>query len=74
VLEHFREEEIILHLFSIFGAFSSDRILKATKEVIVHFFIHNVTSRDDFLMENALTVKIPVNYTDEFWESFEATT
>ena len=40
VLEHFREGETNC-LFFIFGAFSSDRIPKATKDIGVHFFIHS---------------------------------
>jgi hypothetical protein len=32
-------------LFSIFGAFPSDRIPKTTKDAGVHFIIHSFTSR-----------------------------
>ena len=72
-MEHFREEETN-YWFSTFRAFPSDRIPKATKEVIFSFFIHSFTFRDEFVVENALAVTIPVNYTHEFWELFEATT
>jgi hypothetical protein len=41
-----------------FGAFLSYRIPKATKDVNSHFIIHSA---------------ITVNYTCEFWKSFEAT-
>jgi hypothetical protein len=40
-----------------FGTFPSGRISKATKNVNVHSFIHSFTSRDEFIMENARTVK-----------------
>ena len=42
-----------------FGAFPSDRFLKATNEVNVRFFPY---------------VTIPVNYTRELWVIFEVTT
>jgi hypothetical protein len=48
--------------FSIFWVFPSDRIPKATKDANVHFFIHSLPQ-----------AVIPVNYTSEFREIFEAT-
>ena len=59
VLEHFREGETDC-LFSIFGAFPSDRIPEVTKDFDVCFFIR--------CFPNAAT---PVNYTSEFREIFE---
>ena len=41
----------------IFGDFPSDRIPKETRDVNAHFFPQ---------------AAIPVNYTSEFWELFEA--
>ena len=49
-----------------FGAFHSGRVPKATKDVNVHFFIHN----SNFCK---LYLRIPVNYTSEFWELLGAT-
>jgi hypothetical protein len=51
----------------------SDRIRKATKEGIVHFFIHSFTCRDGLMMDNAWQPKY-VNYTSEFRERFGAAT
>jgi hypothetical protein len=56
VLEHCREGETNCW-FSIIGAFLSDRIPEATKDVNVHFFINSFTLRDKFLMDNALTIR-----------------
>lgn len=49
-----------------FRAFPFDRIPKVTKEVSVHFFIHGSNFRK-------LYQQIPVKYTGEFWDLFEAT-
>jgi hypothetical protein len=57
----------------LFGEFPSDRISKATKEGIVHFFIHSFTDRDGLMMDNSWQSKY-VNYTSEFRERFEAAT
>jgi hypothetical protein len=40
-----------------FGAFPSDRIRKAMKDVSVHFFIYRFAFRDERLLDNALTKK-----------------
>jgi hypothetical protein len=56
VLEHGREGETKCW-FSIFGAFPSDRIPKATKDVNVHFFIRSFTIRNERVMENTRAVK-----------------
>ena len=50
-----------------FRAFPSDRVLKVTKDVSAHFFIHSSNFRK-------LYQQIPVKYTGEFWELFEGTT
>jgi hypothetical protein len=55
VLEHCREGQTKCW-FLIFGAFPSDHIPRATKDVNEHF------------------LAIPVSYTSEFQEFFEATT
>jgi hypothetical protein len=39
-----------------FGAFLSDRINKATKNVDVHNFIHSFTLRYELIRDNALAV------------------
>ena len=55
VLEHCRE----LNFGSPFlGAFASDRIPKATKDVNVHFFIHNFTYRDEIIIVSANSCKL----------------
>ena len=58
-----KEKQII---GSTFGAFPSDRMPKATKNVNSHFFIDSNNSCK-------LHHRIPVNYTSEFRELFEAT-
>jgi hypothetical protein len=58
VLEHCREEETNFW-FYFFGAFSSDRTSKATKDINVHFLF---------------TVDILVHYASEFREYSEAAT
>jgi hypothetical protein len=65
VLEHCREGETNF-FFPFFGSFPSDRIPKATKGVNVHLFIYSSYS-------STFYHKIPVNYTSEFREIFEAT-
>ena len=59
-----KEEQNIASTF--FGAFPSDRMLKATKNVNSHFFIHSNSSCK-------LHKRIPINYTSEFRELFGAT-
>jgi len=54
VLEHCREGQTKCW-FPIFGAFPSDRVPNATKDVSEHF------------------LAIPLSYTSEFQEMFEAT-
>jgi hypothetical protein len=49
-----------------FGAFPSDRILSAAKDVNVNVFIHCSNFCE-------LYQQIPVNYTREFWKIVEAT-
>ena len=66
VLQYCREGETNCW-FPIFRGFPSDRIPKATKDVNVHFFINRSNSCK-------LYQRIPVNYTSEFRELFEATT
>ena len=62
-LEHCREVEAFGSPF--FGAFSSDGIPKATKDVNVHVFTHNFTFRDE-LIDNPLAVKNTLNYISKF--------
>jgi len=50
-----------------FGAFPSDRIPNATKNVTVHFFIHSSNS-------SKIYQSVPVSYNSEFRERFETTT
>jgi len=40
-----------------FGAFLSDSIAKAMKDVSAHFFIHSFTLRYEFIRDNALVVR-----------------
>jgi hypothetical protein len=56
VLEHFREGTQTIGS-PFFGAFLSDCIPKATKNVSVHFFIQSVTVRDGPILEKALAIK-----------------
>jgi hypothetical protein len=60
-----KEKPTVGSLF--FGAFLSDRIPNATKNVNVHFFIHSSNS-------SQIYQRIPVSYNSEFWERFEITT
>jgi hypothetical protein len=39
------------------GAFPSDRIPKATKDVTVYFFIHSSTFREEFIIRNAVAAQ-----------------
>jgi hypothetical protein len=39
------------------GAFPSDRIPKATKDVIVYFFIHSSNFREELIMCNAVAAQ-----------------
>jgi hypothetical protein len=54
VLEHCHELENVVSPF--FGAFLSDSILKATKDVGVHVFIHGFTLGYDIIRDNAMVV------------------
>jgi len=65
VLEHCREGEPTVGS-PFFGAFLSDSIPKATKDVNVHLIIHSSNSRK-------LYQRITVNSTSEVRESFETT-
>jgi hypothetical protein len=50
-----------------FCTFRSDHIPKATKDVIIHLFIHSSNSHKSYQA-------FPENYTSELWKLFEVTT
>jgi len=54
------KEKLLFLRFS--GSFPSDRISKAAKDVNVRFFVYSLTFMYELVLENVLTVKIPVNY------------
>jgi hypothetical protein len=55
-----------------FRVFPSDRIPKAMKDINVPLFIHSFTFRNELIWTVPWPSKIPVYYTSEFQEIFEA--
>jgi len=54
--------------FPFLEAFTSDRVPMESKDVYVCVCIYI------YIYISLVTGKIPINYTSEFWELFEATT